>query len=183
MIRRMFLGLGLSLFALGACTNANDLDKAPVDLGNFSLGHNIVVAPNLTKGPLSREADKDQFIKLMKNAVDERFGRYEGDKLYHFGISLDGYVLAQPGIPVVASPKSILIFNVTVWDDETGKKLNEEVKQITVLETFGGHTLLGSGYTQSPEQQMQGLVRNGVKEIQNWLRREMHTQGWFKDKT
>lgn len=174
----LFAGMGL----LMACTNANDLDKAPVPLGNFSLGHNVAVAPNLVKGPVSREADKDKFTAIMQEAVAERFGRYDGDKLYHFGISLEGYVLAQPGIPIVASPKSILIFNLTVWDDEKGEKLNKEVKQITVIESFGGHSLLGSGYTQTEEEQMRGLARNGAKQIQNYLRRQNFNEGWFKDK-
>jgi len=173
--------LALSLAFVVACTNADDLDKAPVDLGNFSLGHNVVVAPNLVKGPVSREVDKEQFITAMKEAVDERFGRYEGEKLYHLGISLEGYVLARPGIPLVASPKSILIFKVTVWDDALNKKLTEEPEQITVIESFGGHTILGSGYTQSEEQQMQGLARNGAKQIQNYMRRQNFEKGWFKD--
>lgn len=175
--------IAVLFFALAfatACTNANDLDKAPVPLGNFSLGHNIVVAPKLTKGPASREADKEQFIEIMKEAVDERFGRYEGDKLYHFGISLEGYVLAQPGIPLVASPKSILIINLTVWDDEAGKKLNEKVEQITVIESFSGGSIVGSGYTQTAEEQMRGLTRNAAKQIQNFLVRQNYQEGWFK---
>ena len=53
-----FFAIVMALGLLGACTNANDLDKAPVDLGNFALGHNVVVAPNLTKGPASRDASK-----------------------------------------------------------------------------------------------------------------------------
>lgn len=178
MLRNALLVMGLAF--LVACTNADDLDKAPVALGNFSLGHNVVVAPNLVKGPLSREADKEQFAGIMKEAVAERFGRYEGDKLYHFGVSLEGYVLAQPGIPLVASPKSILIFNLTVWDDEKNKKLNEEVKQMTVIESFGGHSLLGSGYTQTEEEQMRGLARNAAKQIQNYLVRQNFEEGWFK---
>ncbi|MEZ5716770.1 MAG: hypothetical protein R3D85_17450 [Paracoccaceae bacterium] len=180
MFRNLFLVLGLAL--LTACGGADDLSKPPVPLGNFALGYNVVVAPNLTKGPLSRDADKEQFIAIVKEAVDERFGRYEGDKLYHLGISLEGYVLAQPGIPLVASPKSILIFNVTVWDDAAGKKLNEEIKQITVIESFGGHTLVGSGYTQSEEEQMRGLARNAAKQIEHFLVRENYEKGWFRDK-
>lgn len=178
MFRKLFALL--SLVIVTACTNPNDLDQAPVALGNFSLGHNVAVAPNLTKGPASREASKEEWIAAMQSAIDERFGRYEGDKLYHFGISIEGYVLAQPGIPLVLSPKSVLIANVTVWDDAAGKKLNEQVKQITVLETFGGNTLIGSGYTQTAEEQMQGLSRNVAKEIQKWLVRQMAEEGWFK---
>lgn len=180
MFRNLILVLGLVL--LSACGGADDLNKPPVPLGNFALGYDVVVAPNLTKGPLSRDADKEKFIAIVKQAVDERFRRYEGDKLYHLGISLEGYVLAQPGIPIVASPKSILIFNVTVWDDAVGKKLNEETKQITVIESFGGHTILGSGYTQTEEEQMHGLARNAAKQIEHFLVRENHEKGWFKDK-
>lgn len=173
--------LALSLLWLSACTNPNDLDKAPVPLGNFSLGHNVVVAPTLVKSPVSREVDKEDFIAAMKEAIDERFRRYEGDRLYHIGISLEGYALAPPGIPLVASPKSILIFNVTIFDDAKGEKLNKKVKQITVIESFGSGSVLGSGYTQTAEEQMHGLARNGAKEIQNWLVRMNYEKGWFKD--
>jgi hypothetical protein len=169
----------LSLAAVSACTFSNDLNKPPPDLGDFSLGYNVVVAPNLVKGPLSRTADKDQFIAIMKEAVQERFGRYEGDKLYHFGVSLEGYVLAQPGIPLVLSPKSILIINFTIWDDAKGKKLNEPPEQITVIESFGAGSLLGSGYTQNEEQQMRGLAKNAAKQIQNYLVRKSKSEHWF----
>ena len=56
----------LAALALTACTNPNDLDEAPVYLGGFHLGHNVVVAPNLTKGPASRDATKEEWIKAMQ---------------------------------------------------------------------------------------------------------------------
>ena len=31
----------------------------------------------------------------MEAAIEERFSRYDGDSLYHLGISVEGYVLAQ----------------------------------------------------------------------------------------
>ncbi len=177
MLRAVALIAGL--VALTACTNVNDLGGPAVDLGDFQLSHRVVVAPNLTKGPMSREAGKDEWEQAMLDALDERFGRYEGDKLYHFGISVEGYVLAQPGIPIVANPKSILIFNLTVWDDAAGKKLNEEVEQFTVFESLSGETLLGSGLTQSKEQQLQNLSRSAAKQIQNYLLRMKREKGWF----
>lgn len=172
--------LVLALVSLVACTNPDDLDKAPVDLGDFELGHNIVVAPNLTKGPASRDASEEEWIAEMTQAIDERFGRYEGGKLYHLGISIEGYVLAVPGVPIVASPKSALILNVTAWDDAAGKKLNDKPEQVTVIESFSGGTFIGSGLTQSKEVQMRNLSRNAAKLIQNWLVRQKHQQGWFK---
>lgn len=168
------------MFSLGACTNPNDLDETPAYLGNFSLGHNVVVAPNLTKGPASRDASKEEWIDAMKSAIDERFRRYEGEKLYHLGISVEGYVLAIPGIPVVASPKSALILNVTAWDDSTQSKLNEKPELITVVESLSGNTVLGSGLTQSRKKQMENLSRNAAKLIQNWLVAQNNQFGWFE---
>ena len=102
-----------------------------------------------------------------------------GDKLYHFGISIEGYVLAQPGIPLILSPKSVLIINLSVWDDAAGAKLNEEVEQITVFESFSGGSIVGTGYTKSREEQLQALARNAAKEIQSYLERQRRDKGWF----
>ncbi|WP_224380125.1 hypothetical protein [Roseovarius carneus] len=168
---------GLAL--VSACTNANDLDSAPVPLGDFALGHNVVVAPNLTKGPASRDATEEEWAASVKAAIDERFSRYQGARLYHLGISVEGYVLAVPGIPLVASPKSALIVNVTAWDDAAGKKLNEKPEQITIVETISGSTMISSGLTQSKEVQMENLSRNAAKLIQNWLVRENLDKEWF----
>lgn len=176
---RIFTLLAVVL-TMAACTNPNDLDEKPAYLGDFHLGHNVVVAPNLTKGPASREATKEEWVTALKKAVDDRFSRYEGDRLYHLGISVEGYVLAMPGVPVVASPKSALILNVTVWDDAKQVKLNEKPEQITVVETFSGSTWLGSGLMQSKDQQLENLSRNAAKLIQNWLVRENTENAWFE---
>lgn len=175
-----FIVLIFALAGLAACTNPNDLSKPPAYLGNFQLGHNVVVAPNLVKGPASRAASKEEWIAAMKKAVDARFGRYEGSKHYHFGISIEGYVLAVPGVPVIASPKSAVIIRVTVWDDAAGKKLNEEAELITVVESISGDTVVGSGLTQSKEVQMENLSRNAAKQIETWLVRQNNENGWFE---
>ncbi|MFB9148679.1 hypothetical protein [Roseovarius ramblicola] len=171
----------IGLLAVTACTNANDLDEKPVYLGNFRLGHNVVVAPNLTKGPASREAGKQEWIDSVTKAITDRFTRYEGSKLYHLGVSVEGYVLAVPGVPVVASPKSALILNVTVWDDAAGRKLNEKPELVTVLESISPRTVIGSGLTQSKEVQMEHLSRNAAKLIETWLNRQNDNLGWFED--
>ena len=169
----------MMLVMVAACAGNADLDQAPVPLGDFNLVHNIVVAPKAQRGPLSREATDEQLIESVKSALAERFDRYDGDKRYHFGVSVEGYVLAVPGIPLVVSPKSALILNVTVWDDAAGKKLNEEPKQITVLETFGTGTLIGSGYTLSAEEQLLQLSQNAAKSIERYLVRQHKEEGWF----
>ncbi len=174
----------LVLFALGfvaACTNPNDLDETPAYMGNFHLGHNVVVAPNLTKGPVSREATKEEWIDSVTRAMTDRFGRYDGTRLYHLGVSIEGYVLAIPGVPIVASPKSALILNVTAWDDAAGGKLNDKPHMVTVVESLSSSTVLGSGLTQSREKQMENLSRNAAKLIQNWLVQQNNEFGWFED--
>ena len=129
-------------FVLAACDGARDLNEPPVPLGDFKLVHNIVVAPKAVKGPLSRKASEELLTGSLKDAIAERFDRYEGTQRYHFGVSVEGYVLAQPGIPLVLSPKSILIIFVTVWDDAAGVKLNTEPKQITVFESINGGSIV-----------------------------------------
>lgn len=173
------LALLASVLMMAACTNPNDLDEAPVDLGDFRLGHNVVVASKMTRGPLSREATPEEWQEALGTAIADRFGRYEGDKLYHFGVSVEGYVLAQPGIPIVASPNSVLIVLITVWDDAAGAKMNEPPEQITIMETISGNTLFGSGLTQSKEVQMENLSRNASKQIETFLVRRRASAGWF----
>lgn len=163
---------------LAAC-GVNDLDRPPVPLGDFALGFNVVVAPNLVKGPTSREATEEEWIAALSEAIEARFGRYEGDRLYHFGVSVDGYVLAQPGIPLVFTPRSALIIKVTVWDDAAGVKMNPEAHQITVTEAFSERTMLGSGNTQTREEQLASLSASAAKAIERWLVRRNAEDGWF----
>ncbi|MEM6761071.1 MAG: hypothetical protein AAF601_16475 [Pseudomonadota bacterium] len=169
----------LLFLGLAACSGAGDLDEPPVPLGNFNLVHNIVVAPKPQKGPFSRDATEEELTGAVRAAIAERFDRYEGSKRYHFGVSVEGYVLAVPGVPLLLSPKSALILNLTVWDDAAGGKLNTEPKQITVLENIGSGTLIGSGYTLSAEEQLQQLSQNAAKSIERYLVSQMTEEGWF----
>ncbi len=168
--------------ALAACTGAKDLDAPLVPLGNFSLGHNVVVAPKVqTTATVSREVPKEGLIASLQSAIAERFDRYEGTKDYHFGVSIEGYVLAKRGVPVVAAPKSAMIIRLTVWDDARGVKLNEEPEQLTVLETLDGESIVGTGWSQSAETQLLNLSRNTAQAIENYLVKMKAEEGWFED--
>ena len=173
--RRLLAAIALPLLA--ACASSlDDLDATPQPLGDFYLGHNIVVASNVTRGPLSREASEEELEAAVKAAIDQRFRRFDGDRLYHLAISVDGYVLAQPGIPVVAAPRSALIFGVTVWDDAAEGKLNDTPHRITVLEDLSGDTIVGSGLTRTAEQQLESLSFNAARAVERWLR---ENEAWF----
>lgn len=174
-----FAALLFILFGLSACAVPGDVDGPPAELGDFRLGHNVVVAPNLVKGPASREASREEWIAAMTSAVEARFDRYEGGGLYHLGISVEGYVLAAPGVPVLAAPKSVLILKVTVWDDAAGRKLTPKPRQFTILEPLTGDAVVGSGLTQTKQEQMQVLSRAAVRRIESWLEERHAEEGWF----
>jgi hypothetical protein len=176
--RRPALGLifAPAVFALFAGCAQNDLAEPPVPLGDFALGLNIVVAENVQKVPISRDATPEEWEAAMKKAVADRFGRYEGTKLFNIGISVDGYALAPPGIPVVAAPKSVLVITANVWDDAAQKKLNAEGKQFTVFESLSGETVVGTGLTRTKAQQMDALSYNAVKRVEQWF---LENPAWF----
>ncbi|SFG12242.1 hypothetical protein SAMN05443635_1082 [Roseobacter denitrificans OCh 114] len=172
----------IALVLLAACTYPEDLNDPPVDLGNFRLEHNIVVAPLAeTSTAISRSVTEEQLTTALRDAIAARFDRYEGSKRYHLGVSIEGYILARAGVPVVAAPKSAMIIRVTVWDDAQAKKLNVPPEQMTILENIDGESLIGTGWTQSAEKQLEGLARNAAKSIENFLVRENEDKGWFKD--
>lgn len=176
MTRVLFALIALILLPLAGCAAKLDLTQAPVPLGNFLLGHNIVVAESAQLGPLSREATAEEWQTSLKDAIEARIGRYDGTDYYHLGINIDAYALALPGIPVVAKPKSVLVASVTVWDDAKGVKINEKPKQLYVFESFSGETFISSGLTQNKARQMRNLSFNMAARIEDWLR---ENEAWF----
>ena len=177
---RAFAGL-FGLMLLTACGLPDPSTQALVPMGDFALGTNAVVTVDPKKGPLSRTVDVEEFKAILEDEMDRRFRRYEGDKVFHMGTAIEGYVVAAPGIPLVLSPKSILIVRFTLYADELGPdgkpvKLNPETKLVTVFESFGAGAIVGSGYTQSPEEQMRMLSRNAARAIQRYM---LENPEWF----
>lgn len=165
-LRFAFLG---GLMALLAACQTNDLKEPPPPLGDFVLGLNIAVADHVQKVPISRDADPKAWEAAIKSAIADRFGRYEGNRIYNIGISIDAYALAPPGIPLVFSPKSVLVVTANIWDDATATKLNPEGKQLMIFEGASADTLIGSGLTQTKKKQMQTLSYNAAKAVEKWL--------------
>jgi hypothetical protein len=169
------LAVMLSLGLLAACQR-NDLSEPPPPLGDFALGLNIAVTDKLQKVPISREATPEAWEAAIEKAVQDRFGRYNGTKLYNIGISVDAYALAPPGIPLVLKPKSVLVVTASIFDDAAGKQLNAEGKRFTIFEKLSPETFVGSGVTQSKEKQMQVLSYNVAKRVEEWL---LDNPEWF----
>ncbi len=155
---------------LAAC-QTNDLKEPPVPLGNFQLGLNVAITDKMQVPGISRDVTPKVMEAAITKAVAARFDypRYEGDRLLNFGIFVDGYLLAPPGIPLVMSPASVMMVTVNVFDDATGKKLNEGGTRLTVVEKGSPETLIGSGLTQTKEKQLEILAYNVAKRIEGYL--------------
>ncbi|WP_237684976.1 hypothetical protein [Szabonella alba] len=165
---RLIAALAMSLTLLGACAR-NETVEPPVELGDFKLGFAVVVADGVQKVPISRDADPEDWKRVLKESLDARLKRYEGGKFYNLGVSVDAYALAPPGIPLVVSPKSALVVSVTVWDDAAQAKLNAEPEQFTIFEGLDGETLMGSGLTRTADEQMAALSFNAARRIERYL--------------
>ena len=164
------------LLLVGCSAPTQDFNSEVVPIGNFRLGEIVPRAEaELTKGPFSRSASREDWMDALDLAFNARFSRFEGGSYYHLGITAAGYVLAKPGIPVIGAPKSILIFTVIVLEDHTGKTLTEKPHQIMVIEQLSGGSFLGSGFIRRREEQLTDLAQQAASATENWLR----TQPWF----
>lgn len=171
MFARLFAFL-LALTLVTACGPTDFEVEPPKDLGNFSLGFAVATAANAKKVPISRDATAEEWEAVLQEALDARFKRYDkGTKLYNIGVTVDGYALAPPGIPIVAAPKSVLVVTAAVFDDKARTMLNPDGKgkQITAFERSSSDTVIGSGLTRSKQQQMRELAFVAAREIEYWL--------------
>jgi hypothetical protein len=153
---------------LAGCANNAELRKER-RLGAFELGFNVVIADNAQTVPGSRVASEEQLETVIAAEIDRRFSRYDGGRFYHIGINVEGYLLAPPGIPVIAAPKSALIISVNIFDDALQKRLTPNGKQFTVLESFSGDAIVGSGFTMTADEQLLNLAQNAAAQIETWL--------------
>ncbi|MGI9393908.1 MAG: hypothetical protein ACR2OY_04620 [Boseongicola sp.] len=173
----------LAVFAvllLAACAPEEDLSVPPEALGEFRLGHNIAIADETVRGPFSREFTETQMEAAVQSAVAKRLRRYDGDGLYHLGIVVGGVVLAQPGIPAIYAPSSVMLLDVTIFDNSTRQKLNEEPMRIHADEGFKNMVpILGSGLVRGPEDQLANLSANAARKIEQWIRENPE---WFEPK-
>lgn len=179
MIRRTVLRVCF-LVALASlvtgCVRPTPQKDVPDPIGAFRLGHVVVVADQAQAGPLSRKADPDEWEAVLSAALKDRFQNYQGAGLYHIAVKVDGYILAPPGVPVVAAPKSVAVLGVSIWDDAAGRKLNEKPKTITVIESLSGKSFVSSGLTMTSEEQMQDIAIRAAAQIQVWLE---GNKDWF----
>lgn len=170
-----------ALILVAAC-GVPDLEPVPQDappIGDFRLGFNIVVANDVTRAPSSREATQEELTAAVRATMEERLGRYDGDGLYHIGLRIEGYSLGRAGVPILYSPRSVLLIAMNVWDDASQEKLTEEAIRVTAYESEAG-PLVGSGLVRSREEQLAALSYDVAVEVEKILIEKAGT--WFAPK-
>jgi hypothetical protein len=171
MLPRILFALAL----LSACTSDIDPSVERSGLGDFNLDRLVVIVDDPTSSIVSRSASDDQLRKAVTDAVDARLRRFQGDGSYSIGIKVQGYVLAPPGIPVLFAPRSTLFLSVNAYDD-VPSRLNVDTRNLTIWEDAGGDTVIGSGYSQTAQEQLDEMASNAAIEIELWLR---ENEDWF----
>ncbi|MCT4554384.1 MAG: hypothetical protein N4A53_06830 [Pelagimonas sp.] len=168
MIRKLVCVMLLA--GLAACSQTPpDLERPVVALGDFKLGHSEVAAPDPKALLISRQATPEEWIAEVDRAMEARFRRFDGGKFYHLGIKVEEYSLPPPVVP----GKSALALAVTVWDDASQSRLNEQAEPIHVIKVFE------SRITKTREDQMRGLAEEAALVLEKWLRKQQVEQGWF----
>ena len=114
---------------LGGDATRGQGDSYPL-LGNFRLGHNIVVSESaeMRLGQASDLTSSD-VERLLTEGIAERFGYLSGSRLYHLGIAIDGVVCNPDGRNVAGVALS---FNI--WDDDLGQKIHDAPYAIRMQE-------------------------------------------------
>jgi len=166
-----FAALTLLLAACASRPEAPAEEPVPEPMGDFKLGFVVVVAKNPEIGPMSRKVTEEQLINAFKPKLERRLRAFDGERLYNVAVTIEGYILAKPGIPVVASMSSGIVVALNVWDDERAVRVTEEHKRFTVVEKLSGKSFIGSGLTQTKEQQLESLAESTVEQIMDYLRK------------
>ncbi len=171
-MKRLSFGVicfGIAAFALSACSPAK-IEESPPPIGDFRLGHTIVSEKGSEPAPISRRVEPGVVKMKLEEAIEDRLGRHKGNKWYHLAISIGAYSLSGGGIPIVASPRSGLVIEVTVWDDAAAAKLNPEPRAFTIIEPTSPETVFGSGFVRTPEEQAEILSISAADLIEKWLK-------------
>lgn len=176
MIRILALLTGMAL--LSACTESS-VNEPPEELGAFKLRVNYTFAEKAVKGPVSRDATAKEWEIALKDALTSRLGRFDGPQEYDVAVTLEGYMLAPAGIPVLYSPKSTAIVNLFVYDVAQKKYLVKEHQMQVLEDTTQESLVVGSGHSRTKQEQMAGLALKVALRVEDYMAEGHEEHGWF----
>lgn len=172
----------LSAFVILAACGETRLDEPPKDLGAFRARVTHVYTEKALQWPMSRDADHSEWTAKIENALDTRLRRYGGSQEYDVAVTLEGFMLAPAGVPVLFSPKSAVVVNVFVYDVAAETFLAKKHQMEIFEDTTGESAILGSGHARTKDEQIAGLSIRIADAVEEWLAREHEANGWFAPK-
>ncbi|KPD13186.1 hypothetical protein [Phaeobacter sp. 11ANDIMAR09] len=172
------LALLASLVLLAAC-DETQLNEAKEDLGDFNMRVSFVYTDKALQWPLSRAAETSEWNEPIERALEARLGRYNGAGKYDVAITLEGFLLATGGIPVLVNPKSAAVVNVFVYDVTTKTYLLKEHQMKIFEDTTGESAIFGSGYSRTKAEQIDGLALKIVDGLEEYMAAQHAEKGWF----
>ncbi|WP_278924169.1 MULTISPECIES: hypothetical protein [Pseudophaeobacter] len=172
------LALLASMVLLAACEETQ-LDEAKEDLGDFNMRVSFVYTDKALQWPLSRSAEPSEWNEPIERALEARLGRYDGAGKYDVAVTLEGYLLATGGIPVLVNPKSAAVVNVFVYDVTTKSYLVREHQMQIFEDTTGESAIIGSGYSRTKAEQIDGLALKIVDGLEEYMAEQHAENGWF----
>ena len=172
------LALLASMVLLAACEETQ-LDEAKEDLGDFNMRVSFVYTDKALQWPLSRSAEPSEWNEPIERALEARLGRYDGAGKYDVAVTLEGYLLATGGIPVLVNPKSAAVVNVFVYDGTTKSYLVREHQMQIFEDTTGESAIIGSGYSRTKAEQIDGLALKIVDGLEEYMAEQHAENGWF----
>ena len=172
----------LRAIALLTACGETRLDEPPEDLGAFKARVVHVYTEKALQWPMSRDADHSEWTAEIENAMNARLRRYEGSQEYDVAVTLEGFMLAPPGVLVLFSPKSAVVVNTFVYDVAAGEFLAKQHQLEIFEDTTGESAILGSGHACSKEEQIDGLAVRIADAVEEWMAEEHEANGWFAPK-
>lgn len=173
------LALLASLVVLAACETTT-LDEPPEDLGDFNMRVGFVYTDKALQWPLSRSAEPSEWNEPIERALEARLGRYDGSGKYDVAITLEGFLLATGGIPVLVNPKSAAVVNVFVYDVSSKTYLVRKHQMKIFEDTTGESAIIGSGYSRTKAEQIDGLALKIVDGLEEYIAEQHAEHGWFE---
>lgn len=159
------------MLLVASCSpGSEDLTADPEPFGDFRLATVHVSADYSQTVPFAREAAAEDLEAALAAELKRRLGRYSGKKRYSVEVEVGAHFIAPAGIPIVLSPRSTMVLNVTVRERVTWKAMNEDPRMFLVGEPFSGKTIVGSGVVQGKEEQIQALAERSAYLIERWLK-------------
>ena len=165
---RTALAASAALLALAACSTPETATTGAKPLGDFQLCGQYVYFTADDPGPLSRNVSEEDWVAAMNKAIRDRLGPYKGGKCYTVSVAIEGYGLAQPGVPLVFSPKTGARLRAFVFDNElieadVPSVLNKGGERIEVFLVDQG------GLFNDVDSQLAAVARTGVAQIETWM--------------